>query len=276
MGGGELNEVFDDHGTIGGGGYNQAGDDDEDTTNSIYATVSGGVGNKASGNMSVVGGGGGNRSSGDYSTVGGGMGNHASGEGSTIAGGGQIAANVAEGSYSAIGGGDWNNAGGNYGTVGGGFGNAASGDLSTVPGGLYNSAAGDYSFAAGRRAQAQATHDGAFVWADSNDFDFASTAIDEFSVRATGGVRFVTAVDGAGAPTAGVKLDPGDNAWEPIGARVGRENVADGVALAAIQRLQEIVQKKDAEIAALKARMTALEEAVAAMVGNNPSKGGGR
>ena len=139
-----------------------------------------------------------------------------------------------------------------------------------------NDADGAYSFAAGRRAKAQADHDGTFVWGDSNDLDFVSTANDEFSARATGGVRFVTAVDGTGAPTAGVKLDPGDNAWEPIGARVGRENVADGVALAAIQGLQEIAAEKDAETAALKARVTALEEAVAAMVANNPSKGGGR
>lgn len=40
---------------------------------------------------------------------------------------------------------------------------------------------------AGRRAKA--IHNGAFVWADSQDTDFASTADNQFSLRASGGVR---------------------------------------------------------------------------------------
>jgi hypothetical protein len=55
----------------------------------------------------------------------------------------------------------------------------------TVPGGLHNVAQGEYSFAAGRRAKAN--HDGAFVWADSTDGDFESTADNQFAVRANGG-----------------------------------------------------------------------------------------
>jgi hypothetical protein len=43
-------------------------------------------------------------------------------------------------------------------------------------------------------------HDGAFVWADSTDFDFNSTAANQFAARATGGVRFVTAIDVNGLP----------------------------------------------------------------------------
>jgi hypothetical protein len=49
-------------------------------------------------------------------------------------------------------------------------------------------AAGDYSFAAGRRAQA--SHQCAFVWGDSQNVSFASTAENQFSIRASGGVRF--------------------------------------------------------------------------------------
>ena len=41
--------------------------------------------------------------------------------------------------------------------------------------------------AAGRNAKAN--HQGAFVWADSQDADFASTAANQFSIRAAGGVR---------------------------------------------------------------------------------------
>jgi len=58
----------------------------------------------------------------------------------------------------------------------------------TVVGGLNNEAQGAYSLAMGRRAKAN--HDGAFVWADSTNADFSSTADNQFSVRARGGVRF--------------------------------------------------------------------------------------
>jgi hypothetical protein len=75
-----------------------------------------------------------------------------------------------------------------YATVGGGSSNTASGQAATVPGGWANAAAGDYSFAAGRRAKAY--HDGAFVWADSTDADFSSTATDKFLVRAANGATF--------------------------------------------------------------------------------------
>ena len=40
------------------------------------------------------------------------------------------------------------------------------------------------SFAAGRRAKA--IHDGAFVWADSEDADFESSRPDQFIIRASG------------------------------------------------------------------------------------------
>ena len=68
---------------------------------------------------------------------------------------------------------------------GGGFLNSISGQFATVPGGRQNIAAG-YAFAAGRRAKA--LHQGAFVWADSSDFDFASTGLNQFLIRAGGGV----------------------------------------------------------------------------------------
>lgn len=75
-------------------------------------------------------------------------------------------------------------------TVSGGHGNTSSGAFSTVPGGSNNLAAGDYSFAAGRRARAN--HNGDFVWADSNDTDFNSTAPNQFLIRAAAGVAINT------------------------------------------------------------------------------------
>jgi hypothetical protein len=98
-------------------------------------------------------------------------------------------------------------------TVGGGQANTASGRFSTVGGGVSNTASGFYSFAGGRGAKTQTAgatpviHDGAFAWADNNDFDFNTAATSEFAVRATGGVRFVLAIDGAGAPTRTVAID---------------------------------------------------------------------
>lgn len=113
----------------------------------------------------------------DFGTVGGGFGNTASGFGATVAGGTD---NTASGSRSV---------------VSGGFLNTASGGFSTVPGGHDNDATGDFSFAAG--IGAQALHGGAFVWADSDGASgfvapFASTAIDQFLIRASGGVGIGT------------------------------------------------------------------------------------
>ena len=86
--------------------------------------------------------------------------------------------------------------------TGGGSGNTNGGNYSTVPGGSSNFALGDYSFAGGRRAKA--LNPGAFVWSDSQNADFTSTASNQFNIRAGGGVRIVTAV-GTNAP--GMTLD---------------------------------------------------------------------
>jgi hypothetical protein len=155
------------------------------------------------------------------------------------------------------------------------------------------------------------------LFADSRDVDFNSKAPNEFAVRATGGVRFVSAIRANGTPRAGVRLDPGDSQWKTLSDRNVKENFvavdgrdilerlsgipietwnyktqdpsirhigpmaqdfyaafkvgaddkhsgtvdADGVALAAIQGMYEIIQEKDAQIASLEARVAALEEA---------------
>jgi len=166
----QPNRVTDDYGTVGGGGGNVAGDDAGTTNDMTFATVGGGWENRASDDGATVGGGYQNTASGLAATVGGGFVNTASGGSATI-GGGENNAAIGPGA-----------------TVGGGCSNEASGSPATVPGGAYNEAAGDYSFAAGRRAKAN--HDGAFVWADSVDADFSSTADNQFAVQATGGFAF--------------------------------------------------------------------------------------
>jgi hypothetical protein len=68
-----------------------------------------------------------------------------------------------------------------------------------------NEAAGDHSFAAGRRAKA--LHDGSFVWADSHDADFVSDAANEFLVRAYNGVKIVRGTSTYSASQAGLQVD---------------------------------------------------------------------
>jgi len=257
------NRVTDSWGTVSGGNGNQAGDADGDTGDAGLATVGGGWANGATGQLATVGGGAANQATLDAATVGGGAGNIASGALTTIAGGGSMtegSGNRATDDYGTVGGGENNQAGDNAGTtsdrphatVGGGSGNTASGQLATVgggssntasstqstvggggsntasgifatvPGGALNTAEGNYSFSAGRRAKAN--HLGSFVWADTSDFDFASTAANEFSARSTGGARFVSGIDGAGVPNAGVTLAAGGNAWAAISDRSVKAN----------------------------------------------------
>jgi len=226
VGGGAGNTASAEKATVGGGAVNSA--------SNSFATVGGGANNRARGQYSVVSGGGGifavdsNSALGDWSTVGGGHKNVASGINATVGGGinntadaystvsGGIS-NTATATGSAVGGGSNNAASGTSSTVaggesnkalaafastvGGGLNDTASGLYSTVPGGRANKALGDYSFAAGRRAKAN--HSGAFVWSDSTNADFASTAANQFLIRASGGVGIGTASPSAKLDVAG-------------------------------------------------------------------------
>lgn len=212
--GGGLQNFASLRATVGGGSENYAsfhatvGGGNGNTAIGQHSTVAGGYGNTASGARAAVGGGWTNAAEGQYATVGGGYRNTvtAAGTGATLSGGQNNtvsnlfatvsggAGNKANGSIATVGGGQNNTAGGLSSTVGGGEINNAAGLYATIPGGLWNTA-GDYSFAAGRRAKAN--HQGAFVWADSQDADFASAANNEFAIRAQNGVRIAASGDGA-------------------------------------------------------------------------------
>jgi trimeric autotransporter adhesin len=191
-----ANRVTDNQGTVGGGTNNQAGDADATLTDATRATVGGGTDNIASGSNTTVGGGLSNTASSVSATVGGGNSNDATGSDATVAGGngntatairatvGGGASNDAITQEATVGGGASNTASGQDATVGGGGNNTAGGQQATVPGGVLNSAAGTNSFAAGRRAKAN--HNGAFVWADDQAVDIASTASNQFIARASG------------------------------------------------------------------------------------------
>lgn len=197
IGGGANNIVNEVGGTIAGGLNNTntgagatIGGGDNNLSSGGQATVAGGYFNRSTGQQSAIGGGENNISTNSYSTVGGGSLNTSGGFGSTVSGGAQ--------NYSL----------GQYATVGGGSFNVSSNVCSIVPGGESCVAMNSYSFAAGRMAKS--IHTGAFVWADSQFANFASTAGDSVSFRCLGGVRFTS---GSGAANQTVSWTPGTGSW---------------------------------------------------------------
>jgi hypothetical protein len=175
IGGGDYNTIATDarHSAISGGAGNSI------WTNSFESTISGGVFNTIQGSTpgAMIGGGVHNviQTNAFTSTIAGGGDNsiQTNAHTSTIGGGGN---NTIESDAACS-------------TICGGSSNkiSSSAPYSTVPGGAHNLAAGAYSFVAGQ--QARALHQGAFVWADSQNAPFASTTTDQFNIRAGGGVR---------------------------------------------------------------------------------------
>jgi len=161
-----------------------------------------------------------NTSSGKLATIAGGYGNSCGGYASTV-GGGFVNANG--GFAASIAGGYTNFNTGFAATIGGGEQNTCRGPYAIVPGGSQNTAF-DYGFAAGYRAKAY--HRGSFVWADPQPYDFSSANSGEFSVRATGGVRFVSGLDSSGAPVAGVSLPAGSGSWSTLSDRNAKSHFA--------------------------------------------------
>jgi trimeric autotransporter adhesin len=215
-------------GFIGGGAYNSATGSfsvvscgEANIASGDGAAISGGTNNTASGLLSTVSGGAKNsiQTFSSYAMIGGGFNNliGANAEAATISGGefntdGAFDGTLGGGRYNfiggvsaaTIGGGDSNTNKGDGSVIGGGFANSSSGSYSTTPGGAVNVANGMFSFAAGW--QAQALHDGAFVWADSTGAPFGSTAPNQFLVRAAGGVGI-----GTGNPQGSLHVYSGNN-----------------------------------------------------------------
>lgn len=231
--GGENNTAGGDHAVIGGGFSHRAmgaysviggGNDNTITGPGSNAVIVGGLANSCQQSGAFIGGGDNNIATtvgaviaggsenvadgGDRPAIGGGYSNRASGNDIAIAGG---AHNEAIANNCVIAGGLSNTASGPSSAIGGGEQNQALAAHATVPGGSLNTAAAEKSFAAGYRAKAVGS--GSFVWADYNPHDFQSTAPNQFIVRATGGVEFVTGIDGGGLAINGASLPPGGGGW---------------------------------------------------------------
>jgi len=192
--------------------------------------------NHVSANWGSIVGGGGNtiQHSAIFAAIGGGQGNTIYTNGSDSVIGGGFDNGIGLGSSGLAG------ATAAYSVIGGGFANQISSDESAISGGLENIiqvgadgsfiAGGSYctigtnaqsSFAAGYFAAAMTS--GSFVWADSSsDNAFASTAPNQFVIRATGGVGIgtgspVAALDVRGSLNVTGPLTVGDNFIATIG-----------------------------------------------------------
>ena len=229
------------------GGYYQNA-----VSNAVYgAVIAGGGGllaaNVAAGNFATVSGGGGNQALAYSTTVAGGQGNTAGAFFDTVSGG---EANIADGMWSAVGGGGRNHANGTASFIGGGYanttlvseaaiaggvGNIASGQASAIPGGRSNVTYGAFSFVGGYRAKN--IGDGSFVWADHTEHDFECRSANQFLVRATSGVQFVTGLDADGASSAGVSLASGSGAWSSLSDRNAKTNLVSVDARATLDKV---------------------------------------
>jgi trimeric autotransporter adhesin len=190
-----------DQSCISGGGFNTIGG------SSYYAAIGGGYGNWVNdSSFSSVIAGGENNAVDPYA------------EQSVIAGG-ALNLVTTDGYLSVIGGGFSNTATTVAATVAGGYGNTAEGASATIPGGFGNGARGDYSFAAGRGAQAN--HDGSFVWADSTGDEIASAAANQFVARVSGGAVFYSNA----RASSGVRLSAGGGSWTSVSDRAAKENI---------------------------------------------------
>jgi hypothetical protein len=255
---GGPNIVNDDFGTVAGGEANRAGN----SNNSTHATVSGGYGNVASGYLS------------------------------TVAGGDK---NVASGNFSTAAGGDSNTASGSYSMVAGGFGNFASGGDSFAAGQLaYADADGDFVWCQqggiachpgptantffvavtgpivmldGLNGQGCSLNPGTAGWQCSSDRNLknhirpveprsvlervATMPISQWSMKAdTGGHNHI----GPMAQDFYAAFGLGDS------DKYIAQGDAQGVALASIKGLYQLLQEKDEESRRLQKRLEALEE----------------
>lgn len=274
--------------TVGGGSGNIAGHH--------YATVAGGRNNQVigSGSNAAIVGGESNEASEEYAFVGGGYNNTASNISATIVGGED---NTASGEKSTIGGGRLNSANGTYATIPGGTGNSAAGY--SLAAGYYANAQHTGSFVwsdASSTAGPATTANNQFVVRASGGTYFYSNSAKTTGVSLSAGggswsslsdrnaKANVEMVNGrfildqlANIPISTWNYISQDESIRHIGPMaqdfqaafaVGEEETristidADGVALAAIQGLHEIVLEQEQEIEALEARIERLEAAI--------------
>ena len=292
--GGQSNQAISDTTTIGGGNNNVAsgstatvGGGSGNTASGVGSVISGGWGNTAGGGRAVVGGGASNVSSAYHSVVGGGASNTASGASATVSGG---ISNIASGGSAAVPGGDYNVAQGNTSFAAG---HRAKADhagafvwADSTDNDIHSSADNTFIVRAnGGIWFGQATSDitptiGAGVFISTSTGGYLSTGGSWTNSSDRNLKENFTPVDGREVlarlmqvPISSWNYKSQDPAIRHIGPMaqdfsvfdVGEDNThistvdADGVALAAIQGLYQIVQERDERISQLEAQNANLE-----------------
>jgi hypothetical protein len=294
VGGGQFNTASSGGATVGGGHRNTAtrgdatvGGGERNTASGIWATVGGGDGNTASGTGATVGGGGegNNTASGVTATVGGGFNNTASGDRATV------------------GGGSTNTASGFGATVPGGHINTATGDTSFAAGrGAQANHHGAFVWGdSTHHADVASSATNQFTARTSGGARFFSNSTLTTGVTLAAGGGSWSSISDRAVKADLRPVEPGgilarvgslpittwryvsqDDAIRHIGPTaqdfhaafgVGEDDRhitavdADGVALAAIQGLNQKVDEKDARLAELESRLATVE-------GGRPSSGG--
>lgn len=269
--GGFTNEANGEYSTIGGGAFNRS--------IGISSTVSGGVNNEAISLNTTIAGGSGNMASGSFSSIGGGSTNTANGDRSVISGG---EANVTSGLFSMVPGGAQNEAGGDYSFAAGRRAKvrnaAASGDA--------NGDEGTFIWSDANLANFTSTGPNRFLVRASGGTRFLSDSAATVGVELVAGGNSWSMLSDRNAKENFASIDPREvlqrlvdmpvTVWnlksqttdiKHIGPMaqdfhaafgVGETDThisssdADGVALAAIQGLHQMVREKDCEIGELK------------------------
>ena len=283
VGGGQNNTASGLLSTISGG--------DAGLASGSFASVGGGSNNTASGPNSTIAGGLNNMATKNSAVVGGGLTNSATGAGSTV-GGGQ--ANTASATWATVSGGQLNTASADHATVPGGLNNTASGTFSLAAGrGAQAAESGSFVWGDGVVGTKASTGANTFsVYASGGASFFSDAAATTGVELAPGSGTWSTLSDRASKEN----LSPVDSleilskvsglpiaTWnyisqgqsvrhmgpmaqdfrEAFGLGVSPERIdtvdPDGVALAAIQGLHQLLLEKGAEVDELQARIDRLE-----------------
>jgi hypothetical protein len=260
-GGGSGNLVTDDFGTVGGGRQNEAGDNSGSTCDASFATVAGGLENTASGPASIVAGGELNTASGNHSTVAGGANNTASGQLSFVAGG---AGNEAAGDFSFAAG---QNA---VATDSGAFLWCASGGTqcgSAGPNSFEVAVYGPIFFYDGPNGSGCNLSAGGGSWNCSSDRNLKDNivSIDSRSVLERVAQLPITQWKMKAEPAGRKHIGPmAQDFYAAFGLGDNDRYIAlgdgQGVALAAIQALYQVVQEKDGQIRKLRQQLQVIME----------------
>jgi hypothetical protein len=293
--GGGGNTASGEGAAIGGGSANLASGD--------WATVSGGDGNVVSEREAAIGGGWNNIASGNKATVGGGGENTASG-GYAVVGGGNN--NIASGQWHAtVPGGSWNTAQGSNSFAAGSHAKASHNGAfvwgDSIGADIYSSGENQFIIRANGGAWfGQATSDftptiGANVFISTSTGAYLSTGGTWTNASDRNAKDNFVAVDGrevlarlAEIPIATWNYGSQDSSIRHIGPvaqdfyaafGLGEDDThistvdADGVALAAIQGLNESLREKDAQIASQQQRLDDLEARLSALERARPASG---